>query len=81
MRRSVDSAAQIKLEFDILANGLVRVENLKNAETGEVITYPQGASENALKAWLARWLPPAVRTELANAIYEGSVWKEDELKN
>ena len=75
------SGQRLRLEFEILSKGLVRVENLKTPD-GRVIEYPgPSAPEHVKKEWLARWLPPAVRVELANAIVEGSVATEEEEKN
>lgn len=74
--------ARQRLEFEILSAGLVRVENLINEVTGEEITYPgPRAPDNVKKDWFARWLPAAVRTELANAITEGSALTEEDQKN
>lgn len=73
--------ARQQLEFEILSAGLVRVENLIGPD-GQPIAYPGPQAPDAVKKdWLARWLPPAVRTELANAITEGSTLSEETLKN
>lgn len=73
--------ARQRLEFEILSEGLVRVEGLKGPG-GEEIKYPgPQAPDTVRKDWFARWLPPAVRTELANAITEGSSVDEDVAKN
>lgn len=74
--------ARQRLEFEILSAGLVKVENLINEVTGEEIRYPgPRAPDNVKKDWFARWLPAAVRTELVNAITEGSSLSEEEQKN
>jgi hypothetical protein len=73
--------ARQRLEFEILSEGLVRVDGLKGPG-GEDIKYPGFQSPDAVrKDWFARWLPPAVRTELSNAITEGSSVDEDVAKN
>lgn len=73
--------ARAQLEFEILSAGLVRVENLIGPN-GEPIHYPGPQAPEAVKKdWFARWLPPAVRTELANAITEGSTLTEEQAKN
>ncbi|MCX7844358.1 MAG: hypothetical protein N2507_03270 [Candidatus Bipolaricaulota bacterium] len=73
--------ARQQLEFEILSAGLVRVENLLGPD-GQPITYPgPQAPEAVKKEWFARWLPPAVRTELVNAITEGSTFTEEMAKN
>lgn len=73
--------ARAQLEFEILSAGLVRVENLIGPD-GQPIAYPgPQAPEAVKKEWFARWLPPAVRTELANAITEGSTFTEEQAKN
>ncbi len=75
------SGNRLRLEFEILSQGLVRVENLR-AETGELLEYPGlTAKENAKKEWISRWLPPKARIEIANSITEGSEVTEDEEKN
>lgn len=73
--------ARQRLEFEILSEGLVRVEGLVGPG-GEEIKYPgANAPDTVRKDWFARWLPPAVRTELANAITEGSTVDESVAKN
>ncbi len=70
-----------QLEFEILSWGLVRVDNLIGPD-GRPLSYPgPNAPEQVKKDWLGRWLPPAVRTELANAITEGSTLTEEQEKN
>lgn len=72
--------ARQRLEFEILSAGLVKVENLMGP--GGEVKYPGfQAPDNVRKDWYARWLPPAVRTEIANAITEGSTVGEEAAKN
>jgi len=79
---SVDIAGgRTELQFDILRQGVVGVENLKDEEDNEVKYPGPKAPPNQLKNWFASWLPSSVRTELANVIIEGSVLTEDDVKN
>lgn len=71
--------ARQRLEFDILSAGLVKVENLLGPE-GEM-HYRSDMNDAQRKDWFARWLPPDVRTELVNAITEGSRVSEEDEKN
>lgn len=70
-----------ELQFEILKHGMVDVVNLYD-DKGNVITYPgPNAPLATLKNWYAQWLPSDLRTELANAITEGSTISEDDAKN
>jgi len=68
------------LEFDILKEGLVDVRNLID-QAGNEVLYPKTAGVDRKKEWFARWLPRDIRTELANAISEGTMLSEDDVKN
>jgi len=79
---SVDIAGgRTELQFDILRQGIVAVDNLLDTE-GEEVKYPGPKSPaNVLKNWFGRWIPSEVRTEIANVIIEGSTLSEDDVKN
>ena len=69
------------MQFEILKEGLVRVENFLGEDGSQVETYPGDGSDDKKKRWFADWLPGSVRRELANAITEDSMLSEDEGKN
>ena len=79
---SVDVAGgRNELQFDILRNGVVSVQNLFDSE-GNELKYPgPSAPVNSLKNWWASWFTSSVRVEIANAITAGSVITEDDVKN
>lgn len=74
------SGSRLKLEFDILSQGLVRIDNLVGPDGP--LDYPGiNAKESAKKEFLSRWIPSSARIEIANAITEGSAMSEDEAGN
>ena len=74
------TGGQVGLQFDILRHGLVGVKNFPDKDGNEV-EYPANGSDKTKKNWFARYLSREVRQELANAITEGSILDEDEIKN
>jgi len=75
------SGGRTELQFDILSYGLVKIENLIGPD-GTEVPYPgTNAPERQKKNFFAQWLPPELRTELANEIVERSTLTEDDVKN
>lgn len=71
------------MEFEILKDGLVRVENLRHPdpEKDEELQVPsQRASDDKWYKFFA-YIPHKYLKELANAITEGDFLEEDESKN
>jgi len=82
----VMSQGGIKMQYDILSEGLVDVLNLRDTDTQEILEYPKGTPSRQIKAsvmkeWLASWLPDDVRKEIADEITRASVLADDDVKN
>ena len=70
------------MQFAILDEGLITIENLVDDVSGDIIEFPKTSKSSSVKkSFFSRWVPENVRIEVANEITKASALNEDSVKN
>ena len=76
------SSGGAAMQFAILDEGLITIENLIDDSTGEAIDFPKTSKSSSVKkGFFSRWIPEDVRIEVANEITKASTLADDDVKN